>query len=156
MRFFARILPSALAVLLALFFEQSGALNVRGVVPNLLLIAFTVLVCRKMAWRELGALLAAFIAASVFVSPFWWPELGIIAGLVLAMQVIRPRLTGNANADFFILLPGALAAFYGILWLSRSSPFSFFAVTGELVYTMLLGGVIWIVRTWYGEKAYSI
>lgn len=156
MRTIADITFVGLLVALALYVQQGGFFAIHAIAPNILLIALVCLVCRDVRVYPLIVVLAGMLLYAFFVTPFWFAGFAVLACLVLIARVLRARLTGNATADFFVLIAGCTVALYGVLALFRISPFSFSAIAWDLVYTMSLGAVLWLGTIRYDKKSYSI
>lgn len=146
---------TTLLVLGALAALQSfRALAVGGVNPNLVLVAFLFFLFAGLPRVAFSGLLVAFLLYSFVAFPFWGIESVALALVVLLAWLFKSALTGNATFDFFIFLALAVPVFYLLrgageglfahgLNLSLYT-FSFPAGTlGELVYNLLLGGLVW-------------
>ena len=156
MRGIAHLIFAGLVIAAAAYVQQGGFLTVSGITPNLLLIAFVVLIVRGERWTPLLLLLAGFIAYGAVREPFWLGEYAVFASIVIVMRAVRGRLTGSATADFFILIAGGSFLLHGTHALLRVSAFSVSAIAWDLVYTVGLGAVLWFCTAIYGKKTNSI
>jgi hypothetical protein len=140
----------------ALYLQQAGFFNIKGIGPNFLLIVFVATIVRSTHWTPLIVGLAGLVVFTAVIQPFWIVSFLVFAGIALIARAVKGLLTGNATADFFILLILGSLAQFGTLLIGNSSTFPLPAIIGNLVYTVCLGAIVWIGIACYGKKTDSI
>lgn len=141
--------PVALAFLtLLLFLEGVRALQLFGIVPNLILLFFAILLTATVfgehmrAWTFL-ALLLGFILISRLLFHFWFEPVAVLSVLSGGMYFVRRKLIGTPFLDFLVFTVAGTILVYGICAALSLAPFHTALVAWELVYNIVLGALVW-------------
>ncbi len=128
-----------------------------GIMPNLILLTFCLLFFRTnfgrhLQWPSALFLTAVFLALSAAVIWFWFPAAVILSAALLGIYFFMRNVTGEALLDFFIALLLGTFTFYGLATLILGRPFLPWVTLAELIYTALLGLILWWPMGWINKN----
>ncbi len=143
--------PIACALLtLTLLLEGTRMFQISGIVPNLILIFFGVLVTatvfgeRSPFWVLL-ALLGISMLLYSFLFRFWIEPVVILSLIILGMYVLRRKLVGTPFLDFLIFIVSGTLLFFGVRAALHGTPFLLGIAAMETIYNLILGALVWFV-----------
>ncbi len=146
---------SAFIVILAgaVFMSAARLFSFAGIAPNLVLLVFCLFFFRTdsgrhLKWPAALFLAAVFLALSAAIIRFWLPSAVILSATLIGIYFFARNLTGEAFLDFLLALLAGTIVFYGLSALILGRPFLPLTALLDLVYTALLGTILWWPMGW--------
>jgi len=152
----AFVFVSVALALAALYMLQSfRTLALAGVNPDLVLVAFFLILFSRVPRSAFLSFLAVFLLFVLFVTPFWLFGACVLAFLLFLASFFRRSLTAYAFADYFFFIAFGTLLFYAFASLASNMgahglAFSLFSFSLpavlwlEAAYNLALGAVLWL------------
>jgi hypothetical protein len=143
-----RITVLFVAAALVLIMQSSGLTHVFNTTPNLILLFLLALIFPpndffRVSFADFFAIILVFLVLSVFWFPFWWLSFLILILISIMFYFLKRYFTGDAVTDFFLGLIITTLIFHAILTLINHSGFAATSLGLELIYNLILGGILW-------------
>jgi hypothetical protein len=139
------------------FISAARLFSFAGITPNLVLLIFCLAFFgtdfgRHLKWPAVLFVTAVFLILSATVIWFWLPSAVILSATLLGIYFFARNLTGEAFLDLLLALLAGTIVFYGLSALILIRPFLPFTVLLDLLYTALLGVVLWWPMGWISKN----
>lgn len=123
--------------------QQQHFFSVAGLNPNLLLIAFLIIVFNNVFdFKVIFLFFFLFLTAVFFVNPFYFSSMAILTVLVIGFGLMKQYLTGQKIIDFAIALSLIQILFYVLINVRNLNFLSPLNLFWELIYNLILGLIV--------------